>query len=253
MPLLSVITINLNNADGLDKTISSLKEQSFPDLEYIVIDGASSDHSADILVKHKQFINKVVCEKDSGIYNAMNKGIDLCSGEYILFLNSGDVLCSGILNKIRNELNESEIVYGDLVTIDQEGKKEQHRSFDKIGVDELLLSTIWHPCTFFKRSVFETCGKYDESFRLAGDYEFYVRSILKKGLSNRHIPYFISEFSLDGLSNRKSNQDLMNSERELAWKKNFSDVMVRFFKRSLTLKRSREYRIGKLITRFLPV
>ena len=92
MKQISIITINYNNASGLEKTIRSVVEQTYNEYEYIIIDGASSDKSKEVIQEYQRYIDFWCSEKDSGIYNAMNKGIQKASGEYLLFLNSGDVL-----------------------------------------------------------------------------------------------------------------------------------------------------------------
>ena len=92
MKQISIITINYNNASGLEKTIRSVVEQIYNEYEYIIIDGASSDKSKEVIQEYQRYIDFWCSEKDSGIYNAMNKGIQKASGEYLLFLNSGDVL-----------------------------------------------------------------------------------------------------------------------------------------------------------------
>lgn len=115
MKQISIITINYNNASGLRKTIKSVIEQTHNDYEYIIIDGASNDSSKDIIQEHQQYIHYWCSEKDTGIYNAMNKGIQKASGEYLLFLNSGDALNdSMVLSDIQKLLSGEDIIYGDL-------------------------------------------------------------------------------------------------------------------------------------------
>ena len=113
MKQISIITINYNNASGLEKTIRSVVEQTYNEYEYIIIDGASSDKSKEVIQEYQRYIDFWCSEKDSGIYNAMNKGIQKASGEYLLFLNSGDVLNnSAVLADIHGFLSGEDIVYG---------------------------------------------------------------------------------------------------------------------------------------------
>ena len=117
-PKISVITISYNNKEGLEKSLKSVTSQDYKDFEYIVIDGGSNDGSKEILEKYSDKINYWVSEPDKGIYNAMNKGIEVANGEYLLFINSGDELfSSGILTEVVPELNGADIIAGNLCTI----------------------------------------------------------------------------------------------------------------------------------------
>lgn len=252
MTLLSVITVNLNNKAGLQRTIQSVQSQHSQQIEHVIIDGASTDGSVEWL----KTINDPKCnwisEKDKGIYDAQNKGILRSKGKYTLFLNSGDVLASSsLINEIIPLLGDADIVYGDLIT-NENGKKTEHLSFDVADVSNLMLSTIWHPCAFIKRSLFESSGLYNTEFKLAGDFEFFVRAILKDGAKAVHIHKFIAEFDMSGQSNLKENELLLLTERERAWYNNFSDAAVESFKKSVSLERSREYKWGKRISKFFP-
>ena len=124
MKQISIITINYNNASGLEKTIRSVVEQTYNEYEYIIIDGASSDKSKEVIQEYQRYIDFWCSEKDSGIYNAMNKGIQKASGEYLLFLNSGDVLNnSAVLADIHGFLSGEDFVYGDLVFVRGDGEE----------------------------------------------------------------------------------------------------------------------------------
>jgi len=253
MPVLSVITINLNNKSGLQKTLASVASQTFKDIEYIVIDGGSNDGGVELIKANEKNITKWQSEPDRGIYDAMNKGIEKATGEYLLFLNSGDVLADNkIIEEIFSESQSADIIYGDLVTINEKGEKKKHKSFSDANVYNLMISTIWHPCSFIKRDIFTKYGLYNIDFKLAGDYEFFIRSVLKSGAGAKYIGKSISMFDMRGVSNKKDNRQLMDSEREKAWQLNFSEPMIDFFKKSVTLYRSREYKLGKLVTKFIP-
>jgi glycosyltransferase involved in cell wall biosynthesis len=250
MPLLSVITINLNNKEGLKKTIKSVISQTFDGIEYIVIDGGSHDGSVDILKENAVKLSHWESAADKGIYDAMNKGIAKATGKYLLFLNSGDVLSENtILSEISEFLTDTDVLYGDLISMEADGKKKFHQSFDEADVNELLLSTIWHPCAFIKRDLFDRYGLYNSDFKLAGDYEFFIRVILKHGATSKHISKYITEFDTTGISHKKDNEELMNKEREIAWRLNFTEVMIDFFKEGLRLSRSRELKLGSMITK----
>jgi glycosyltransferase involved in cell wall biosynthesis len=247
MPLLSLITINYNNAPGLKKTIDSVVHQSFKNFEYIVIDGGSTDNSTDYLSEYAVHISHQVSEKDEGIYNAMNKGIKAASGDYLLFLNSGDVLASAdVLENVHHHLNGAEgIVYGDLQLL----KNEQittEVSPEKIGVYELMLSTIWHPTAFIKRDLFEKYGLYNENLKITADYEFFIRCIIKHKISTKHISVPITLFDLSGISNQQEQQQKQSLEREKSWQLNVSGFRYSFIKLYIWLKRRWLSYMGKL-------
>jgi glycosyltransferase involved in cell wall biosynthesis len=172
---LSIITINKDNAQGLEKTIQSVVEQTYNDFEYIVIDGASSDGSVDIIKKFADRITYWVSEPDTGIYNAMNKGIRKAWGEYCLFLNSGDLLFApsvlkNVIHEVSNTAN-SDIYYANSMTT-------EHNHFippQSIDINYFLTHGINHQNTLIKRSLFVEHGLYNEDFRIAADFEFWLR------------------------------------------------------------------------------
>ncbi len=250
MPLISIITINYNNAIGLQKTIESVIDQSFQDFEFIVIDGNSTDTSVDA-IKANQRINYWVSETDSGIYNAQNKGLDKAKGDYFLFLNSGDCLADkDTLKNVSGYLDSTGIVYGDLITRAADGVKTHEESPDNADVYHFMISTLWHPCAFIHRTVFEKAGKYNEAFKITADYEFFIRAILKHGVSSKHIPVPVSVFDLSGISNDPANDALQLEERRRSWDVNFSPVVVNTFEAYTQLLRSGEYKLGKKIKEF---
>jgi glycosyltransferase involved in cell wall biosynthesis len=247
MPLISVITINYNNAEGLQKTIDSVAGQSFSDMEFIVIDGGSADKSVEI-IKQNRSISQWVSEKDKGIYNAQNKGISKAAGDYLLFLNSGDCLAEkNTLEKVAPHLVKTDIVYGDLITEDAKGVRKQETSPDTLDVYHFMISTLWHPCSFIHNSVFKRFGNYNEEFKITADYEFFIRAVLKHGVSYKHIPVSICVFDLKGISNNPENDKLQTEERKKSWLANFSPSAVSSFEEHTKLLRSGEYAIGKKI------
>lgn len=236
MSKISVITINYNNAEGLKKTIASVLMQTFQDFEFIVIDGKSTDQSVDV-IKQNQRINYWESEKDNGIYHAQNKGAKKATGEYCLFLNSGDYLADATtLEKVAKELTK-DIIYGDLLIEDAKGNRKNGVSSDRLDNYHFMISTLWHPCTFIKRSLFEQYGYYNESFKITGDYEFFIRTILKNGASYRHIPLPITIFDTSGVSNNPDNKKLEHEERRRSWLLNYSSVRLKLFEFKTKLKR----------------
>ena len=168
MPKLSIITINLNDARGLEKTIESVLSQTSNDFEYIVIDGGSTDGSVDVIQKYKDKITYWVSEPDTGIYNAMNKGILKATGEYCQFLNSGDCLVANNVTELMlSDMPECSILYGNMLK-DLNGKIFCNEPFRgrEITLLDMFTGTLNHPSAYNKRSLFDKYGLYDESLKI---------------------------------------------------------------------------------------
>ena len=178
-PLISIITITYNDLEGLEKTIKSVKDQVFTDFEYIVIDGGSSDGSADYIKKNEADIDYWVSESDKGIAGAFNKGIIQAKGEWVLFLNSGDKLVSStILAEIAPVLKRSpslNLIYGKINLVNERGEKISvfGRAFNLKSFKREM--TIPHQAAFHNRKIFEEVGLYDLSYKYCMDYELLLR------------------------------------------------------------------------------
>lgn len=247
MPKLSIITINLNDKTGLQKTVNSVFAQTFKDVEYIVIDGDSNDGSADLIEQHKGKISKYVIEKDTGIYNAMNKGIRLSSGEYLLFLNSGDYLEStATLDKVAKHLHSYDIIYGNMI-IDKDGKFTQGISPKKLEFEEMIRGTLWHPVSFIKRTLFDTYGLYKENYKIISDYEFFLRTIFVERVSTQHINEFISVFNTKGIGSSDKFKAIHDVEKYEVQTNLFHPEIIASAMRFAELKRSKSQVIHNFI------
>ena len=174
----SIITINYNNKDGLKKTIESVIQQTYRDFEYIVIDGGSTDGSADVLKEYNTHITYWVSEPDKGIYNAMNKGIIIATGDYLNFLNSGDTFYS---NDVLKQVSECGFETDMIIGKDYHYDSNSHRGFATINPPRLSMLTFYiqtlpHQSTFFKRELFKN-SLYDENLRMVSDIKFYIQKI----------------------------------------------------------------------------
>lgn len=225
MPKLSIITINYNNNSGLQRTVGSVLPQLNPDIEYIIIDGGSSDGSAETVNSLKDRLAYSCSEKDKGIYNAMNKGVDHATGEYLLFLNSGDYLHSpDVLAKVLPQLHGEDIIYGDLVYIDPATKKERiDINPDVINADKLLTGSLPHPASFIKRQLLVDTP-YNENLKIVADWEFFVKKILWEGSSTRHLNLIISDFIEDGISCQSNS--IHDRERQEGIKRLFTPAII---------------------------
>ena len=197
-PFLSIITINYNNALGLEKTIQSVVEQSYADFEYLIIDGGSTDSSVQVIEKYQSSIQYWVSEKDKGIFNAMNKGIKVASGDYLLFLNSGDLLTNPLAldDFIRNPSFGGDIIYGDYKF--DEGEKIYP---DQLTPYYFIISSLPHQSTFFHKRVFDLMGFFDESYLISADRAFYLKCLISNQFIFKHIRYSLTLFELNGISN----------------------------------------------------
>lgn len=215
MSRLSIITINYNNLSGLEKTMQSVLEQGFSDFEYIVIDGGSTDGSVDLIKKNADQLAYWISEKDNGIFSAHNKGLQQTTGEYCLFLNSGDFLIDRkVLAKVFAEPHNEDILYGNMLIDWGKGKLKLGKMPSEITLFQMYKDTLWHPVSFIKRSLFEKLGDYDESYKFIADYEFFFRALIVNKASAKHLGLTISVFTADGTSSQVENIPRIKEERE---------------------------------------
>ena len=218
---LTIITINLNNLEGLKRTISSVVSQKNKQFEYIVIDGGSNDGSANYIESKNSNINYWVSEKDSGIYNAMNKGIKKAKGEYLLFLNSGDELYSDVvLSENINHLHTEDLIYFNIHQI-FDNSTNIYKYPKELDYKTFLLGTIGHPTTFIKRSLFAKYGMYDESLKIVSDWKFFFLVVVKFKVTYKKVDKILSNFYNDGIS--VINTELNNKERNLVINTDFKE------------------------------
>jgi glycosyltransferase involved in cell wall biosynthesis len=218
---LSIITINKNNARGLERTIQSVIQQTSTDYEYIVIDGASRDGSVDSIKKYADKINYWVSEPDAGIYNAMNKGIRKASGDYCLFLNSGDtLLASKTLETVFSEISgRHDFYYCNL--------RKDNGTYvfipEKVGINYLISGTFNHQNMFIRRSLFFKHGFYNENFKILSDTEFYLKEAWFYKATFFHLKTDISLYDSCGLSTRYPEQ-LIDNERKIMFNNVFNEL-----------------------------
>ncbi|MCC5612601.1 glycosyltransferase [Nostoc sp. CHAB 5834] len=199
---MSIITINLNNQIGLDRTIKSVLNQTDYTYEFLVIDGASTDGSLDTIKNFSSKIHYWVSEADNGIYHAMNKGIQQASGKYCLFLNSGDWLDdSSVLETFCDQNYNTDLVVGGCHVVAQEKRIYTYQLKDELTFQSFYKATIPHQSTFIKRTLFETLGVYNESYMIHGDYDFWIRSVIVNQCTIASFNYVVSNYNMEGISN----------------------------------------------------
>jgi glycosyltransferase involved in cell wall biosynthesis len=212
--LLTIITINYNNAKGLAKTFESVKSQTWAAFEYIVIDGGSTDESKQLIDGNEQ-IHYHVSEKDKGVYNAMNKGIKAATGDYVIFMNSGDFFYNdSVLEKAAPYFdNSTGIVYGNSVFINDAGYREEKRSPQKLTFGFFFTNGLNHQATFIKRSLFLKHFLYNEDFKMYADWAFFVYVLCAKNEPYRYINEFICYYDYAGFSASAQTRALYEQER----------------------------------------
>ncbi len=212
-PQLSIITINRNDAQGLEKTLESIwKKQSFKDFEHIIIDGASTDNSINIIKKYASHLSYWVSEPDKGIYNAMNKGIIKAKGNYLLFLNSGDWLENDILARVFKENFTEDIVYADLYQYHNADDIQISPYPDKLTLPFIYNYSLGHPSTFIKRELFKNM-LYEEKYRIISDWAFFIKQILLFNRTTKHLNFAVSYFNVYGISSDPKSGNLIMQER----------------------------------------
>lgn len=225
----TVITINYNNKNGLRKTIESVVGQTSKDLEYIIIDGGSTDGSVDILKEYTDRIDYWVSEPDNGCYHAMNKGIKVATGDYIIFMNSGDYFYTNdIISEFVKANPTEDILCGDMFLslgcINSVPEKLSFRFFYE--------GNLPHQACFIKTSI-QKKYLYNEKFKIVSDYEFFLKTLILDNGTYQKIDKIISHFDFNGISN--NNIELHVQERYIVLQSMFPDRVIEDYRLNATL------------------
>lgn len=217
---LTIITINYNNASGLQKTMESVLAQTCNDFEFIIVDGASTDGSVEFLEKNhsklKTLNSKLITEPDTGIYNAMNKGIRMATGDYIHFLNSGDWLVDeNVVKDVLDSIPDCDIFVGNVVQIFENGKKRYCKNVEEVSLMTFYKSTIQHTSAYIKRELFNTFGLYDESLKIVSDWKWYLQVAGLNKADVRFTERYISCFDMSGISSVNKQLDKLERRKVL--------------------------------------
>lgn len=219
--LLSIITINRNNAAGLDETMKSVASQTDSIIEYIVVDGASTDESIGVINKYTGSLAgrlKWISESDKGIYNAMNKGIGMAKGKYVQFLNSGDCLVSDNVTermmKVLKNRDYPSILYGNMLKNMPDGKVMRDRCFagQEISFLGFYTGTLNHSPAYIRKDLFNKYGLYDESLKIVSDWKWYLQAIILGEEKPVYTDIDVTLFDMHGIS--ETNKDLDKAERK---------------------------------------
>lgn len=231
---ISIITINYNDAEGLRKTLASVASQTYTDIEHIIVDGASTDGSVDVIREYETInlssTNPIrivwVSEKDKGIYDAMNKGVAKASGEYLLFLNGGDIMASDtVVENVLSYLTDTDFIIGRSY-FSKDGKRcgaSPLLSEKDMSMYYMYLHGINHQSAFIRRSLLINTP-YDTRVKINADWLFFVQTIVMRSATVKFVDLFFSDFDLTGVS---SNNEAVLKEREEVLKKVLPERIAR--------------------------
>ena len=274
---LSIVTINRNNAEGLRRTMESVFAQTYRNVEYIVIDGASTDGSVDV-IREIESANRSsaqpltftwISEPDKGIYQAINKGIKRATGDYVQILNSGDLLAApdvtermmNALEGLENEgIRELEghpaILYGNMLKDYGNGRIERDTCGSALYTPESFLyfynGTLNHDCAYIRRDLFEKYGLYNEDMKICSDWEWYIRAIALGGEKAVYTDIDVTTFDMNGISESGGkNRELILRERRAYLEKILSPSVLRDYDQFafpiLQYKRLKKYHLWRLV------
>lgn len=199
---ISIITVCLNCEGLIERTIRSVIDQTYANVQYIVIDGGSADNTLNIIKRYEDGIDVLLSEKDKGIYDAMNKGLNYATGDLIYYLNAGDYLCNNnVLRDVIEGLSanpDSDILYGDFIYYNNNA--EQWHSGYRADIPDLLHKGFCHQTIFAKKSSFVKCGKFNTDYKIFADYDWLLRALVKGGQKMSYIGIPIVYFLQGGES-----------------------------------------------------
>src|SRR5690606_37356435 len=205
----SIITVVYNDAGGIGHTIRSVMKQTYPELEYIIVDGLSTDGTLDIIEQYKEEVSILISEKDQGIYDAMNKGLAAATGDYVLFLNSGDELYEDMtLEKVFSSADNGDIYYGETKLIDEERNiigDRRHKTPKRFDWKSFRYGmNICHQAIYIKRSIAEP---YDLQYELSADIDWIIRAA-KKADKIVNVNEYVAKYLVGGMTQKRHRQGL---------------------------------------------
>lgn len=224
---ISVITAVYNRVDTIADALDSVRAQTWPNVEHVVIDGASKDGTTQLLEARKDTLDVYISERDKGIYDALNKGIANATGDVVGFLHADDLFASSeVLAKVAKLFENPEVgaVYGDLVYVKKDDTSKVVRYWKSGEFSKAKLARGWmppHPTLYLRRSVYQELGGFDTQFRIAADYDSMLRYLGKGRVKPAYLPEVMVRMRLGGESNRSLANVIKKSKEDyLALKKN---------------------------------
>ncbi len=251
----SIITATFNSDKNIQRTIDSVVSQDYPDIEHIIIDGGSTDNTLKIIESNKHKISTFISEKDKGIYDALNKGIKMATGDVIGFLNSDDVFTNKhVISRVVNclQIKKSDVVYGNLVyqSKDEENKKTI-RYWRSNVYSPGCLKWGWmppHPTVYCKREIYDTWGLYDDNLKISADYDFILRVFKQPTVSKSFLPTIMVKMDVGGVSNSSVKNILQKSFEDFKaiHRNQTGNILTLIFKNIRKLNQFNSYKIYKV-------
>lgn len=246
-PKISIITVAFNSVDTIKDTIESIISQDYSNIEYIIIDGGSKDGTVDLAKKYSKYIEYIISEPDNGIYDAMNKGIEVATGDIIGILNSDDFYPNSfILSNVASSFQKyhCDAVYGDLVYVKPDNVSKITRYWQAGEYSTSRIKNGWmlpHPTFFVRKDVYSRYGLYDTGLKSAADYQMILKLLYKYNIAVYYMPMILVNMRLGGESNRSFwNRIKANKEDSLAWTKNQLDKPM-FIRLKKPLQKLRQF------------
>lgn len=205
---ISVVTVCLNAGNTIEDTLASVINQTCKNFELIVIDGGSKDTTVEIIEKYRDKISYFVSEPDSGVYDAMNKGIKAASGDFIIFLNADDIFYDeNVLENVSKTLEQNldiKFLFGDCQYLSEDKKTITVQKFDQIKDDfSIILNNICHQSIFYHKSLFEQFGGYSLNYKIYSDWDFNIKCLAQNKVRAMYLPIVVSKFRLGGICSSK--------------------------------------------------
>jgi len=237
---ISVITVVFNNVSTIGKALASVKNQTHQDIEHIVIDGGSTDGTLDVIEQYSANITKFVSEPDHGIYDAMNKGLSMATGDLVCFLNSDDMYVdSHVLERASRIIEQDSLdaIFADVTYFRADNPEKILRRYSSSRFSPEKIAYGWmpaHPTLLMRKAVFDRVGGFKSSYRIGGDFEFIARAFGKGELKYRYLPEVLVKMQMGGASTSgirstiKSNQEVMRACRENGIQTNYFKILSKY-------------------------
>lgn len=223
----SIITVSFNSAKTIADTIESVLSQDFPDIEYIIVDGNSSDDTVKIIRQYEHRISKWISEQDEGMYDAMNKGIAMATGDVIGILNSDDIYMNNhVISELMALMQEknAQVVFADLILVDQNDNSKVLRYYDSGQFHPDKFRFGWmpaHPTVFVRRELYQAVGPFSTTYQIAADYEMLIRMLAIQRASYAYLPKPVVRMRSGGASTAGISRNwILNTEIVRACKEN---------------------------------
>lgn len=222
----SIITSVYNNEKTIEDAIKSVLSQTYPNIEYIVVDGASKDNTVAVIKKYEDKISTFVSERDKGIYDGLNKGVSLATGDIIAFLHSDDIYADeNIISEVVEHFKKTNTnsIYGDLVYVDKDDTSKIFRYWKSGKYSLQKLCNGWmppHPTFFVKKEFYDKYGKFDLAFGISADYDFMLRMLGKYKITTSYLPKVLYKMRVGGASNRSLKNIIQKSREDIKALKN---------------------------------